>query len=463
MELLVISLPFAIAIAIVVVEFVFPSQKYRWAGLVNLLMPVVGLALSALLVWQTEAGDTDNVFFFNNLSQIILTLLFGFTAISLLVAYFTDQLKSGRYSPAALAVCGTINAALYINNVFIVTLCFVAAEFFSIIAVVDLDTEDEERFVRTIKSAVRYLIVTVLFGLLLFVAQVFLERLRLDPQQTGLINIIIALAVTGFALRLGVFPFNLWVPQMVEDAPALANWLVLGLINGAVIIFLVDFLEQNPTLLFASSAQSEPVMTLGMAGAVLSGVFAIAQSGFGKMLAYVISGNLSLVLFAVATTNDTGIRGALFEAGNLTLVQLLIFTCLSVVNYCNFDRSMSGLTGLGRRTPVAAVGLIFGLLGLAGVPPVSGFAGKYLILQSAAQEGIVWALLGGLAVTLWLIAYLRFFHNAFMGRDVPGLKTRPEPIGGISVILSLVAVTIIVGIWPAFPLDWLGAALPGVK
>jgi formate hydrogenlyase subunit 3/multisubunit Na+/H+ antiporter MnhD subunit len=455
----VIVLPFAATLFLVLIEALFPAEKYRWSYKVAVTIAVAGLGASTVMVWIENPTTADNAFFFTPVAQLFLTFLFTLASISLLVAYFTANLKSGRYAPVTLTVCGTINAALFINNVFVVTLCFVAAEFFSIISVVDVGTEDEERFVRVVKSAVRYLIVTVLFGLLLFVAQVFLERVRLDPQQIGLIKVIVALAITGFALRFGVFPFNLWLPQVIEDAPALASWLVLGLINGAAVIFLVDFLQQNPTLLLNNTSQTLPVMALGMSGAVLSGLFGMAQSSFGKMLAYTGSGNLSLVLFGLATPHTTGLHGAVFEAANFALAQLLIFTSLAVIYYCNYERVIKGLSGLGRHMPVATVGLSFGMLALAGAPLISGFPGKYLILQSAAQEGIGWALLGGLAITLWLLAYLRFFHNQFMGRDIPGLKTKAEPIGTSAIILLLIAVMIFFGIWSALPLDWLGSAL----
>ena len=461
MQLLVIALPFLLTLTLLILERVLPSLKFKWNSLVPVVLPVIGLGLSSLLVWQPLAKSEDGIFGYSPLSQIFLTLLFILCAIAVAVVYLTDNLNLFIFGPVTLSVCGTINVAFYINNVFIVVLCFVGAEFISIISIVDVGTGDEERFVRTVKSAVRYLIVTVLFGLLLFVAQVFLERLRLDPQQVGLIKIIVALAITGFALRLGVFPLNLWVPQVVEDSPALASWLALGMVNAAAVIFLVDFSRQNPVLLINNYSEAQAVMILGLAGAVLAGALALVQTSFGKMLAYTISGNLSLILFGLASPHETGLRGALFDTANFALTLLLIFTSLAAVFYCNHGRPIARLTGLGRRMPVSAVGLIFGLLSMAGIPVFSGFAGKYLILQSAAQEGLVWVLFGGLAIMLWLLAYLRYFHNLFMGREVPGLKTRPEPLGAIVVILGLISIVILAGIWPTPILDWLGNSLGG--
>lgn len=442
---------------IIVFEAIFPVNKFRFIRPISVILPITVLAVEIVLIWQPAANTEDKTFVFTQLSREFITILFAITAVSLLFAYATGALRSGRYSPVTLAVCGTILAALYVNNVFLGTLAFVAAEFFSIVVVVDVGTEDEERFVRSIKSAARYLIVTVLFGLLLFVAQVFLERLRLDPQQFDLIKIIIALAVVGFALRLGIFPFNLWVPQVVEDAPPLASYLVIGLINSAAVIFLLDFFAKNPVLL-ADVGQARPIMALGMTGAVLAALFALVQDGFGKMLAYASSASLGLILFGAVSPHQTGLRGATFEIANFALMQMLIFGSLSVVSYCLGGRNFAGLTGLGRRMPVAALGLMVGFFGMIGVPMTSGLVGKYLILQSAAQEGIIWVLGGIATLVLLTMTFLKYFHAVFMGRDVPGLKTLPEPPGGVAVILALIIVIIGAGVYPAPLVDWLGIA-----
>jgi formate hydrogenlyase subunit 3/multisubunit Na+/H+ antiporter MnhD subunit len=343
----------------------------------------------------------------------------------------------------------------------LVTLCYVGASFFNIVAIVDLAGARDERFVKSVRSAVRYLIASVLFGLMLFIALIFLERLRLDPQQVGLIKVVVALLAVGFALRLGVFPFNLWLPEMLEEVPGLAGFLVVGLINAAATVFLIDFLQKNPALLFDNYSEAQTIMLLGLAGALLAGLLALGQNGLGKMVAYTVSSDYGLILFGLASPHSVGKTGALFEVANLALLQLLIFTCLGVVYYCNQGISLEGLTGLGRRMPVAAVGLAIGFLGMGGVPLLSGFTGKYLIIQSAAQEGLWWALAAGSGVAICVVAYLRYFHHLFMGNDTPGLKTRPEPRAAMALIVVLVGVIILVGLWPAPALDWMSNALKG--
>lgn len=463
MQFVILALPFLMTFFILFFEGIFRPDRFVFSRTLAVVWPVATLMVEIVLIWQPTANSSDGAFEFSMISRMFLSFLFALTGVALVVSYITGFLLSGRFSPATLAICGTLIAALYITNIFLVTLFFVLAGFFSIVALVDVDTENEERFVRAIKASVRYLIAIVLFGLALFIALIFLERLRLDPQLNGFIQVVVALSVVGFSLRLAIFPFNLWLPDVIEEAPGMAAFLVVGLINVSAIVFLADFWQQNPSLVYDNYRVAQPVMIMGLAGAVLSGFMALGQNGMGKMLAYTVSGDFALILFGLASPHRTGITGALFEAVNLALLQLLIFTCLSVVSYCSNGISINNLTGLGRRMPVASIGLLVGFLGMVGLPFLSGFAGKYLLLQSAAQEGLVWVLAGGLALGLFLIAYLRYFHRIFMGNDVPGLKTLPEPPTAVLLILVLVLFVFVLGVWPAPVLGWLDAALRSVS
>jgi formate hydrogenlyase subunit 3/multisubunit Na+/H+ antiporter MnhD subunit len=461
MQFLIIVLPFVMTAFIIGFEWVLSPARFAISRRLMIVWPTVTLAAMTTLLWLPGTTSDTGTFEFSALAKLFLTLLFVLTGVAVLAAYPVGLLSTGRFAPVALSVCGALQAALYLTNPFLITLAFVVASAFSIVALVDVAGSTEERFVKSVRSAVRYLIASVLFGLVLFIGLVFLERLRLDPQLTGLIKVAVAMLAVGFALRLAVFPFNLWLPEMLEEVTGLAGFLTVGLINVAATVFLMDFLQKNRTLIFDNYPEAQSVMLLGLVGAVLAGVLALAQTSLGKMIAYTVSSDYGLILFGIASPHTTGRNGAMFEAANLALLQLLIFTSLSVVYYCVRGSALEELRGLGRAMPVTAVGLMVGFLGMSGVPLLSGFAGKYLIIQSAAQEGLWLALAAGGAVAICVVAYLRFFHKLFMGEITPGLKTRPEPRGATALILALVVVVILIGLWPSPVLDWMNSALQG--
>ncbi len=459
MPYLVLFTPFLLAGLVIGFGWAFSPARFNFSRRFMVLGPFLALAGMGFLDWLPEANNDPLNFQFSLLGRIFLVFLFSLSGLALVAAYTLKLMNSGRLSPVTLLVCGAIQAGLYFSNPFLVTLSFVAANFFSIVAIVDLTGDREERFVKAVRSAVRYLIASVLFGLMLFVALVFLERLRLDPQASGVIKVAVALLVVGFCLRLGIFPFNLWLPELLEEAQGLGTFLVIGLINVGATVFLIEFLQKNPALLFDNYEQARPVMALGLAAAMVAALLALCQNALGKMLAYIISSQYGLILFGLASPHTTGKSGALFDLANLALLQLLIFTSLGVLYYCNQEGTLEGLAGLGRRVPVAATGLAVGFLGMAGAPFLSGFVGKYLIIQSAAQEGLAWALGVGLAVAICLVALLAYFHRLFMGTETPGLKLLPEPRSTSLLIVGLIGAVILLGLFPGLGLGWITNAL----
>lgn len=459
MQFLILALPFLATVFIVIFEFIFSPEKFWFSRTLGVVWPVLTLAIEIILIWQPAANSSDGAFVFSELGRVFLSLLFLLTSVALLVAYATGNLLSGKFSPATLGVCGAVIAALYLANTFLQVLFLALAGLISIVALVDVENEKEERFVPAIKASVRYLIATVLFGLTIYISLIFLERLKADPQLTGLIKVIVALAVVGFAMRLAVFPFSLWLPEVLEEAPGLSGFLVVGVINAPTIVLLVDFLQRNPAILFENYTEAQPVMLLTMSGAMVAAVLALGQNGFGKMLAYTASADFGLILFGLVSPHRSGLNGAIFEALNLAFMHLLIFGATAIIAYCNHQRVWTNLTGLGRRMPGAAIALMIGVLGMVGLPFTAGFVGKYLILQSAAQEGLPWALAGGVTIVCSAVAYLRYFHRVFMGNDVPGLRTLPEPRVAVLLLLVVAGVIIFVGLWPAPVLSWLDSAL----
>lgn len=171
MQFLILALPFLMTVFILIFEAIFRPARFLFSRTLGVVWPVLTLVVEIVLIWQPGANSSDGAFQFSDISRIFLSFLFALTGVALVVSYITGFLISGRFSPATLAICGTLIAALYVSNIFLVTLFFVLAGFFSIVAIVDVDTENEERFVRVVKAAVRYLIAIVLFGLALFIAQ----------------------------------------------------------------------------------------------------------------------------------------------------------------------------------------------------------------------------------------------------------------------------------------------------
>ena len=110
---------------------------------------------------------------------------------------------------------------------------------------------------------------------------------------------------------------------------------------------------------------------------------------------------------------------------------------------------MKDYAGLSQRSPFLAAAMFIALLSLAGVPPLSGFFGKFLLLLSAVSAGYFWlAMIGAAAVVISLYYYLLLVKKMY--------ADPPSDVTPIPVTLSLKCALILclagiigIGIWQA--------------
>ena len=112
---------------------------------------------------------------------------------------------------------------------------------------------------------------------------------------------------------------------------------------------------------------------------------------------------------------------------------------------------MNRMGGLGPKMPVTSVSSVLGLLSMAGIPPLSGFWSKLLIVLAVFQVSPTLAMAALLASVLTLSYFLLLQKKVFFGKTVPEMEDVRDcggSIGFVQVLLS--AVNVIAGL--LFPL-----------
>ena len=269
------------------------------------------------------------------------------------------------------------------------------------------------------------------------------------------------LLFTVFALKAGVVPFHFWVPSAYRAAPAPVTAVLAGVVKkvGVYVVVRLYF-----TVFAAASVSVSlpgvvggadvgflaffgPVMfVLAAASVVFGGVGAVARSDFEGLLAYSSVSQIGFVFLplAVAATAPDGPTGAIEVLGitaalvysvNHGLAKSLLFlvagTLADAVGTTDLDR----LGGVAARAPVLTATAFVGLLALVGIPPLTGFFGKFLVFRvvaegvtteaaGAALAGVV--VLGGAVLT---IAYAsRAWNRVFWGEPSTLVaETLPRP------------------------------------
>ena len=187
------------------------------------------------------------------------------------------------------------------------------------------------------------------------------------------------------------------------------------------------------------------------------------------MLAYssiAHAGYILLGLIATGLAHDAkGMRAVLFYLGVYALMNIGAFgTLIWIRSRRAYDYTLDGISGLGRTMPLTALAMTLFMVSLAGIPPLAGFWGKFLIFAALIDAGGTW--LAIIAVAMSAISafyYLRvvwymFFREAEQELAPAGLDCGPST--GVATAVAVAAVGVIgLGLYPTPLIDFAASAI----
>ncbi len=249
------------------------------------------------------------------------------------------------------------------------------------------------------------------------------------------------LILLGFVIKVGLVPFQVWMPRGYAAASGPARAIMAGV---AVNVGFYGLWRTLELLGPPPAGVTDVLLILAGLTAVLGIAHAAVQTGLQRVIAYSSVENSGLILagFGVAlvgaATRDQGLLGAGLLAATLQIVahtagKSLLFTSSARLQAADGTDSLDDLRGSVRLRPWSGTGLAIGSLTLAGLPPTAGFVSEWFLLESLMQQFRV-AGLGDrlvLAVTGAAVALTAGFAGVTFVRLV-GLIVlgRPQSDGG---------------------------------
>lgn len=245
----------------------------------------------------------------------------------------------------------------------------------------------------------------------------FLRSAQSAGSHSALLLIALGLLSVGFAFKVSAVPFQTWTPDVYQGAPApVTAFMSVGTKSAALIAFARVF---DVALAPLHSTWMPVVWALAVLTIIGGNVLAVAQTNVKRLLAYSSIAHAGYLLIGVVVGGANGIGSILFYLLCYAFLNLGAFGVVSVLEHVdNSGSSAEDLRGLWYRRPVLSGLLAFFLLGLAGFPPMAGFAGKYAIFFVSLQGGYPELLIiGVLASVLGMYYYLRVIATMFMERQ----------------------------------------------
>ncbi len=273
----------------------------------------------------------------------------------------------------------------------------------------------------------------MLSGLGLFFAEnggsLDLSLLSTITQSSSIIYILL---VIGFLTKLASMGLHIWLPGAHGEAETDVSPMVSAILLKAGMFGLIVVMSAIRNPMIGNININYILSWLGAITVFLGNLAAIYQEDAKRMLAYSSVGNLGYVLFGLSLMTHLGWLTAITYALNHFLFKALLFLAIGGVVWRVKTKNMYEMGGLIKRMPISFISVLIGIITLAGVPPLSGFAGKWLIYNILLEKG--WYFQGIVVIIGGLIAFLycfRLIYTIFLGQlkdEHRQIKEAPLPI-----------------------------------
>jgi NADH-quinone oxidoreductase subunit N len=256
----------------------------------------------------------------------------------------------------------------------------------------------------------------------------------------------------GVAFKAGLVPFHAWAPDVYQGAnnPTTA---LLATASKAAGILLLYILFNGPLRLLLTYPQvTHTILILATLSIIIGNFSALHQHNIKRLLAYSGIGHAGYITLPLAHFDPAAQTALLTYLLAYLLASITAFTIIPLVTPTN-HAPISAYTGLAQRHPLHAIALTLALTSMAGIPPLVGFTGKWLIFACLWQHKQYLILtLALISAIVALAYYLSIIKTLFTPPSPTSITESSSPIPSCPVTLSIIALLslalLVLGLWP---------------
>jgi multicomponent Na+:H+ antiporter subunit D len=375
----------------------------------------------------------------------IMLALSAFTALSCLLFGFAENAAREEHPlriPLLLFLLGGINLTFVTGDLFNL---FVA---FEVMLLSSYGLMTLEAGAKESRQALPYLTLN-LVGSALFLAVTgftysllgtlnFAEMIVRTDALAGDYRLVLlaVMMLLVFGLKAGLFPLYHWLPGSYPTMPAAIAAFYAGMLTKVGVYVLIRIfgtvLPHSLTELHTLIAWTAGLtMVIGVLGAV-------GQGRVQTILSYHIVSQIGFMVLAIGLFTPLAFTAAIFYIIHHIVVKSALFLVGGSIVKLNGTDDLSLTGGLWRAAPWLGVAFVLQAMSLAGLPPLSGFWGKFMIIQEGFTQG-EWTLiiLSLIASVLTLMSMLKIWLGAFWKIAPEGA---PVAVSGRSRAMSAVVV-----------------------
>lgn len=294
--------------------------------------------------------------------------------------------------------------------------------------------------------------VGILYGMTGTLNMAQLALLLQEGTHTGLVTMVAVMFMMGFGIKAGMFPLFFWLPASYPTPPAAVSAIFSGLLTKVGVYALLRMF----TLVFCNDvAFTHHLILIGAGLTMLSGVLgAASQSEIRKILSFHIISQIGYMVMGLGLFTTLALTGTIFYLIHHIIVKTNLFLVGGAIKRLTGTYDLRQLGGLYKTRPGLAILFMIPAMSLAGIPPLSGFFAKTVLIIAGVQSGAWVIVTVALAVSLLtLFSMTKIWAAAFWKAAPADTAVQGEPMAPstwrwfLSPMIALAVLTVCIGIF----------------
>lgn len=249
-----------------------------------------------------------------------------------------------------------------------------------------------------------------------------MSEMTLPTSNTLTVSAFIALLIGSFT-KAGAFPFHSWIPDYTKSAPASSSALLPASLDKLLGIY---FLARICNYMFVlNDVLKLIILSLGVITIITAVMMALVQHDYKKLLGFHAVSQVGYMVVGFGLGTMIGVAAGLFHMINHALYKSGLLLSAGSVEYRTSKNNIEEVGGLSKAMPLTFIAALVFALSISGIPPLNGFASKWMIYQGIIDFGsgsgianslwIVWLGLAILGSALTLASFIKFIGGIFLG------------------------------------------------
>jgi multicomponent Na+:H+ antiporter subunit D len=305
-----------------------------------------------------------------------------------------------------------------------------------------------------VRSAMTYIVISLIASALFVTALALLYSatgtvnmaqlaLRLEQLPHGETTMFAVFLLVVFGIKAAIFPLFFWLPDSYPVAPSPITAIFAGLLTKVGVYAIV----RTQLLIIPEGSRPDTLLlAVGVATMVVGVLGAIAQDDIRRILSFTIVSQVGFLVMGLGFFSEAGTSAVVYSMIHHIVVTTALFLVGGLIEHASGSSRLSRIGGMVRSTPFLAAMFLVLALGLAGIPPLSGFISKFALIDAGIGDRQYFVVAMGLVVSLLtLFSMIRIWGGAFWSppEEAPVRPIRTNVAGGPALMVGPTVVALV--------------------